>query len=132
MEDLLKVKTKSLIYLNKIQGFGIDLIAEMLKVNGILLFDQNPSNLSICFECRLELRNHTADHEFVPYRAIVVTGSNLTQGEHYIELFNSVENHYKPRYHIVVGNVKIKEGYNIMEVNNMYVLSLPFNLTNYI
>ena len=39
IEDLLKVKTKSLVYVNKIQGFGVDLVAEVLKVNGILLFD---------------------------------------------------------------------------------------------
>lgn len=94
MSELLKVRTKSLIYLNKVQGFGVDLIAEMMRMNGILLFDANPTNVSICFKCRVELRHHSSEHEFAPYRAIVVTGSNMSQGEHYLDLFNSAENHF--------------------------------------
>ena len=92
INDILQITTKSFIYVNKIQGFGIDLVAELLKVNGILLFDTNPSNTSICFNCKRELRQHekSNSHEFVPYRAIVVTGSNVTQGDDYLNRFNSI------------------------------------------
>ena len=37
-----------------------------------------------------------------------------------------------PKYHIFIGNIKMKEGYDVLAVNNMYILTLPYNITNLI
>ena len=63
---------------------------------------------------------------------MVLTGSNVAQGEDYLRRFSSAENHYSVKYQVLLGNIKIKEGYNVTEVNNAYILTLPFNFTNYI
>jgi len=52
LNELLQTKGKSFIYINGLQDFGVDLVVEALKINGILLYDTNPNNSSICFECK--------------------------------------------------------------------------------
>jgi len=32
----------------------------------------------------------------------------------------------------MIGNIKMKEAYNVLAVNNMFILTLPYNITNYI
>ena len=48
----MKTQTKSFIYINKLKGFGVDILIEMLLVNGILFGDSSPNNQSICFTCK--------------------------------------------------------------------------------
>ncbi len=49
-----------------------------------------------------------------------------------MKLFNSAANISTPKYHVVIGNIKMKEGYNILACNNVFILALPYNITNYI
>ncbi len=47
--QLLTITTKSFIYINKLKGFGIDIVVEALKVNGILIGESSPNNQTLCF-----------------------------------------------------------------------------------
>lgn len=69
---------------------------------------------------------------FIPYRVVVVTGENSKAGETYLSKFNSVNNFINPAYHIVLGSIKLKEGYNLYGVNNVFILNIPYNVTNFI
>ena len=50
--QLLSTTTKSFVYINKLKGFGVDLLVEAFKVNGILIGDSSPNNQTICFYCK--------------------------------------------------------------------------------
>jgi hypothetical protein len=44
IQNLLTIQTKSFIYINDIQDFGIDLVITTLKYHGILIMDQSPNS----------------------------------------------------------------------------------------
>ncbi len=128
-------KGKIFIYHNFVQISGINLLVEILKVNGFLAHDDHPTKLSkcnICYKTKDE-HNKINDHEFIPIRFIII---NSLYEKHIIEKnlenFNLNNNINGENIRIILGSKAIKESYTLKEIQNLIVLHQPDNISTLI
>ena len=55
----MQVEGKSFIYINGVKNIGVDIIASLLKANGIIGERDIPSQDTVCFICRNRLKDHS-------------------------------------------------------------------------
>lgn len=124
---------KIFIYHNFIQVSGINLIAEVLRINGILLLDDpitKNSKCNICYKKRDEIHNN---HDFKPIRFFMVSShihKNIIDKQ--LDSFNLNTNINGEEIRIVLGSKAIKESYNLKAIQNLLILHQPDNISTLI
>ncbi len=130
---ILNKKGKIFIYHNFIQVSGINLIAEVLRNNGILLLDDvitKNSKCNICFKKRDETH---LNHEFKPIRFFMVSShihKNIIDKQ--LDSFNLINNINGEEIRIILGSKAIKESYNLKAIQNLIILHQPDNISTLI
>jgi hypothetical protein len=128
-------KGKVFIYHNFVQISGINLLVEILKINGFLAHDDHPTKLSKCNICYKIKDDHNKikDHEFIPIRFIII---NSLYEKHIIEKnldnFNLNNNINGENIRIILGSKAIKESYTLKEIQNLIILHQPDNISTLI
>ncbi len=126
-------KGKIFIYHNFIQVSGINLIAECLKINGILSIDEQINKYSkcnICYKLRDEPHNN---HEFKPIRFFMVNSlihKNIIDKQ--MDSFNLSNNSNGEEIRIILGSKAIKESYNLKAIQNLIIMHQPDNISTLI
>ncbi len=71
-----------------------------------------------------------ASHNFTPSTFIDITGKTSLESDisDKLQLFNSAQNRDCAYIQTVIGSRKVTEGYNILGVNDIYVLEMPSNV----
>jgi len=128
-------KGKIFIYHNFVQVSGINLISEILKINGILDSTETPTKYSkcnICYKIK-DLHKNINTHEFQPIRFIMINSminKNIIDKE--LDNFNLSNNINGEEIRIILGSKAIKESYNLKEIQNLLVLHQPDNISTLI
>ena len=126
---------KVFIYHKYIHKSGVLMIESILKHNGYISYDENPSDKSICLKCKKTMKEHTKkeNHEFIPNRYVTLTSLNeVNVRKHIINMFNNNNNTDGSIINIIIGSQVIEEGIELKAVNNLLVMSLPTNIATYI
>ena len=136
IESVLTKPGKSFIYFNQVKLYGVDFLCQALKENGLLEYKQPVQKTSICFRCRQSASHHDmqsrADHAFQPFYFFRITGEEGSRYEKALGVFNSPNNNQGQHLQVVVGSQRVLQGFNFLAVNNVYILSFPFNMPNMI
>jgi hypothetical protein len=136
---ILNNKGKIFIYHNFVQVSGINLISEILKINGMLDSTETPTKYSKCNICykikeeHIESKNTSIKHEFQPIRFITINSminKNIIDKE--LDNFNLSNNINGEEIRIIIGSKAIKESYNLKEIQNLLVLHQPDNISTLI
>lgn len=126
-------KGKVFIYHNFIQVSGINLIAEVLRNNGILLLDDPITKNSKCNICYKKRDDNHIEHEFKPIRFFMVSShihKNIIDKQ--LDSFNLNNNINGEEIRIILGSKAIKESYNLKAVQNLLILHQPDNISTLI
>lgn len=130
---------KFMIYHNHVHMSGVIFIQELLKYNGFIDEISEPNNTTKCSVCgRIQSSHHKlpADieqHPFYPSRFIVVHSEvDKKQIESKMNKFNSPENANGHLIKAFIGSKLIRESYEILCVQHLFVLSLPTNISTLI
>ncbi len=132
-EIILNKKGKIFLYHNFIQVSGINFIANILRRNGIIMLDEQPTKLSRCNICyKYKYEKHT-NHEFHPIRFFMVN-SNIQKNiiDKHIDSFNLANNVNGEEIRIILGSKAIKESYNLKAIQNLILLHQPDNISTLI
>lgn len=130
---ILDDKGKIFIYHNFIQVSGINLISQMLKMNGFVPFDEQTNKYSkcnICYKLRDEPHNN---HEFKPIRFMIVSSlihKNIIDKQ--LDSFNLSNNSNGEEIRLILGSKAIKESYNLKAIQNLIVVHQPDNISTLI
>jgi len=134
---IINQKGKIFIYHNFVQISGINLIHELLKINGILNINDLPTKYSRCNICFDYKYNHDTNkklnHEFEPIKFITVSSlysKNIIDKE--LDQFNLDSNTNGNNIRIILGSKAIKESYNLKAVQNIIILHQPDNISTLI
>ena len=131
---ILNNKGKILLYHNFVQVSGINLISEILKINGYLDTSETSTKYSKCNICyKIKADHNKLDHEFQPIRFIMVSSminKNIIDKD--LDNFNLNNNINGENIRIIIGSKAIKESYNLKEVQNLIVLHQPDNISTLI
>jgi hypothetical protein len=133
---ILDDKGKIFIYHNFVQISGVNLIQEILKMNGILNMNDIPTKYSKCNICYDFKYNHDLKkikHEFEAIRFITVSSlysKNSIDKE--LDQFNLDGNAKGTNIRIILGSKAIKESYNLKAIQNIIVLHQPDNISTLI
>ncbi len=130
-----KKQGKIFIYHNIVHMSGVLFIQEILKKNGIISEYGSPSNNTLCTYCNKTLSNHKKQnkkeliHEFNPVR-FIIAHSNLDKItiNKSIERYNNPDNTDGHNIMILVGSRLIKESYNIIAIQNVFIMGRPDNI----
>lgn len=132
---ILNKQGKIFIYHNFVQVSGINLISEILNINGILNISETPTKYSkcnICYKIK-DYHNKKIDHEFQPIRFMMVNSlihKNIIDKQ--LDTFNLDNNLNGEEIRIILGSKAIKESYNLKAVQNLIVLHQPDNISTLI
>jgi hypothetical protein len=129
---------KILIYHNFVQVSGINLISEILRINGFLDINELPTKLSRCnicykFKYMHDESNSELNHDFAPIRFIMVSSlytKNIIDKQ--LDIFNLNINANGKEIRIIIGSRAIKESYDLKAVQNLILLHQPDNISNLI
>ena len=130
---ILNKKGKIFIYHNFIQVSGINLIAEVLRNNGILLLDDAITKNSKCNNCFKKRDETHLNHEFKPIRFFMVSShihKNIIDKQ--LDSFNLINNINGEEIRIILGSKAIKESYNLKAIQNLIILHQPDNISTLI
>lgn len=127
-------KGKILLYHNFVQVSGINLISEILKINGYLDTTETATKYSKCNICyKMKLEHEKINHDFQPIRFIMVSSMiNKNMIDKNLDNFNLNNNINGENIRIIIGSKAIKESYNLKEVQNLIVLHQPDNISTLI
>jgi hypothetical protein len=132
MKEILKIiKTensgKIMIYHHYVRISGVMLIAEMLKMNGLIDYTSNPINNTLCSICGSPLQSHNSsiDHIFIPCRYMLI----YHEIPHYersrmIDDFNSMQNFNGNKIKILIGSRILRESVTIKAVQHQFIASM--------
>lgn len=112
---------------------GVVAIREILRKNGIIDEYSQPSESTLCSKCGAPRSKKHSNHEFIPARFIVVTGSisqNLRHAS--ITKFNDVSNVNGDYYRFAVGSEIINEAIDFSAVRNIWIASVPDDFSSII
>ena len=90
---------------------------------------QQPQRDTLCYQCKIPYNAHPDDHAFIAYTFFKISSSERTDYQASLRQFNNPLNN---SLHVVLGSKKTIQGINLIGVNNVYILSLPYNISNLI
>lgn len=68
----------------------------------------------------------------MPFRFFRITGEEGDRYNQALDLFNSPTNERGKQLAVVVGSRRTVQGYNFIAVNNVYIMSFPYNIPDLI
>ena len=132
LELLGTAKGKCMAFHKRVRGSGVILIAEILRLNGYVYDDSEPTAASICAKCGVRMREHSAaptDHAFIPARFLMAYGQNKADMPRVLQKFNSPLNVDGSRYKLLVGSKVIRESYDFKAITDIFMLDEPNNIS---
>lgn len=120
---------KSFLYFNTVNTYGVAFIGDVLKANGLIEIGSPPQRDTLCYQCKVPYSMHQSDHAFIPYTFFKISSAERIDYQAALKQFNNPLNN---SVHLVVGSKKTIQGINLIGVNNVYVMSLPYNISNLI
>jgi hypothetical protein len=130
---LRETKGKCMAFHKRVRGSGVILIAEILKLNGYVHDDAEPTMSSICSRCGSRLRDHSReankDHAFSAARFLMAYGQNKSEMPRILQKFNSPVNVDGSRYKLLVGSKVIRESYDFKAITDIFMLDEPNNIS---
>lgn len=133
LELLSTAKGKCMAFHKRVRGSGVILIAEILRLNGYVYDDSEPTTTSICAKCGMRMREHSSPssqpHAFVPARFLMAYGQNKADMPRVLQKFNSPMNVDGSRYKLLVGSKVIRESYDFKAITDIFMLDEPNNIS---
>jgi hypothetical protein len=138
-EILKKIKSiqsneKIFIYHPYVYGSGVNLISNMLSMNGFLNEVESSNNNSICYTCGVVLKDHKdTKHEFSPIRYTTITGY-LSKGDvnKLLTRFNSDYNTNGNDIKILIGSRTMRESHTLKSIRHLIISHIPSNISEMI
>lgn len=125
---------KVIIYHSHIHMSGVFLIEKMLRVNGLISINDSVSDKTICAFCGKEMLGHdNKEHTFSPARFFSIhyeLDKNTIKRN--IANFNSFSNVDGRLIKVLIGSRMIVEGYDFKAIRNLYILSVPNDISTLI
>lgn len=128
------------IYSNLVR-VGIDILQEILFINGYLEYQENINDYNIkkntrCYYCDYKFGEHINNHKFYPATYIRITGKSEESNEQIPEeklkilnsVFNNVENKEGKYIKIVLGSKVMNEGITLKNIKEIHIADVHFNL----
>lgn len=123
---------KILIYHHRVRVTGVVLIQELLRYNGYINYEEDPSDETKCSVCGIIKSKHkskSSHHDYNPARyAVLHSDVDKSAITHIIRRYNSPGNSNGHNIKILVGSKMIKESYDIKDVQHMMIMSFPTNI----
>jgi DNA polymerase III delta prime subunit len=132
------------MYSNLVKAGGMELFAEILKVNGYLEYDENPNNYNITDETidyktglpYSQYKKKYNINEFKPATFILITGgvdetgADIPEIKQKIirEVYNHEDNIDGKNIKICLGSKVMNEGVTLENVKEIHILDVHFNL----
>lgn len=124
---------KTVLYHDKILGFGLKQYMEILNQNGFILYGTSPKNDTRCKVCGVEFKDHNSKkHNFVPLRYTGLYG-DLTDVErkNITQLYNSPNNLYGDYISVMFISSVAYSGVSFFNTNNIIILNKISNLSKW-
>ena len=134
IEEIIKKKGgKIFIYHNNIE-YGTNFIKKILNENGYIHYENEIEINTKCCICNIPKNKHkNVDHNFTACRYININGLiDKRIIKNYLEKFNSPSNKYGNEIFIIIGSPILKEGYNLLQLRNIMIMSRPPNIATII
>ncbi len=135
--DAILCGEKIMIYHDRVKMSGVLLIQEILRQNGFVDEFSEAVDSTRCALCTGTMANHVEhvaktgliEHKYRPAR-FVMTHSDIDRNtmEASMAKFSSADNVYGTQYKILVGSKIIREGYEMKDVQNLFLTMLPVNI----
>ena len=139
LEDLISNLTidggKGIINHQLVRMSGVLFIEEMLRVNGFLDEYSEPTDLTRCSKCGVVKQTHNKNngHDFMPARFIVLHSDiDPAVRDRSVEKFKAADNIDGYKYRFVLGSKLINESMDFSEVQNIYLVTVPANISTLI
>lgn len=134
VQELKKTEGKVFIYHKFKRKSGTNMIETILRNNGYIFFNEQPSSGTICAVCSRMLSEHkNIGHDFKPSKFITITGDlDANQRTEYRNYFNNVNNINGHDIKIIVGSPVMEEGSELFSVNDVFIMTLPVNISKFI
>lgn len=133
LELLRQSRGKCMAFHKRVRGSGVILIEEILKLNGYVHDDAEPTMSTICSRCGSRLRDHgrdaNKDHAFAAARFLMAYGQNKSEMPRVLQKFNSPLNVDGSRYKLLVGSKVIRESYDFKAITDIYMLDEPNDIS---
>ncbi len=143
MENILSSMDKPqklMIFHDKVRSSGVMMIAEILKHNGFIDHGSEPTDFTLCSKCGKIKNQHIYTKEeksrgnncsYYPARFILIHSNiDSVKIEKLISQYNTPDNSEGLNYKIIIGSMVIKESYEIKDVQQLHILSIPVNMSN--
>jgi len=123
---------KMLVYHTRVRFTGVNLLAEILRRNGLVAVGEPPRQDTLCSACGRELSAHRqasrACKEFLAARFATVTNDLTTaEKERALGAFNLAANVDGHRVRVLIGSDVIVQGLDFKAVRFLHILSVPRN-----
>lgn len=135
--DAVQHGEKVMIYHDRVKMSGVLLIQEILRQNGFVDEFSEPVDSTRCAICTGRMGGHAdhvksnglIEHKYFPAR-FVMTHSDIDRStmEASMAKFSNADNAYGTQYKILVGSKIIREGYEMKDVQNLFITMLPVNI----
>jgi hypothetical protein len=130
---------KVMIIHQHVKMSGVLFIQEMFRRNGIIDEFSSPIDNTLCVRCGEPMSAHqelkspkkttTKSHEFKPVRSIILYGDiDKHSMDVSIEKYNSSDNLDGENFMFAIGSKMIKEAYNFIAVQHLWIVSPPNNI----
>ncbi len=126
---------KVFIYHPYVVASGVNMIANILSVNGYLNETESPGQHSICMVCDKTYKDHStkSDHQFAPVRYMTVTGyMNKSTINSNLFRFNRPENKKGDDVMILIGSRTMRESHTLKAIRCLMVMRCPNSISEMI
>lgn len=123
---------KTVLYHDKIMGFGLKQYIEILNQNGFILYGTSPKQDTRCKICGTEYKSHKSNHDFIPMRYVALYG-DLSEKERkqLTQLYNSPNNLYGDFISVMFISSVAYSGVSFFNTNNIIILNKINNLSKW-
>lgn len=130
LELLRATSGKCMAFHKRVRGSGVILIAEILRLNGYVFDDSEPTSTSICSRCGVRMKDHSkAGHAFAAARFLMAYGQNKSEMPRVLQKFNSPLNSDGSRYKLLLGSKVMRESYDFKAIKDIFMLDEPNHIS---
>lgn len=132
--DIIKNKRgKVMIFHPYIVYSGTYFISEVLKQNGIIEYEDEENDSTICTLCgikKIDHQNNNSDHDFKPTKFMLVHGDiNKRVIGNMIDRYNLPDNSNGDDIRILVGSNIIKDSFTIKDTQHLFIMHIPVSIS---
>lgn len=129
---------KTVLYHDKIMGFGLKQYIEILNQNGFILYGTSPKQDTRCRICGIEYKDHKNNsnsknfHDFIPMRYVALYG-DLSEKERkqLTQLYNAPNNLYGDYISVMFISSVAYSGVSFFNTNHIIILNKINNLSKW-